>query len=86
MPRKPDDDRSIAAESPSANKSPSARIRVYDDEGESDADRATERMATRAGSAYAGDHKNHGEEEIDDDDVIEELDLDEMPSFEGPDA
>lgn len=44
------------------------------------------RIPTAAGRAYAGDHKNHGEEDLDEDDVIEELDLDELPSFEGPDA
>jgi hypothetical protein len=61
-------------------------MREHDDDGD-EAERSR-RTSSSAGDKYAGDHRNHGEPDtdVDDDDVIEEADLDEMPSFEGPDA
>ena len=41
---------------------------------------------TNAGRQYVGDHKNHGEPEIDDTGGIEDINLDELPDSEGPDA
>lgn len=42
--------------------------------------------STPAGRRYAGDHRNHGESNVDNEALVEDINLDELPDSEGPDA
>lgn len=42
--------------------------------------------STPAGRRYAGDHKAHGETNVDNEALVEDINLDELPDSEGPDA
>ncbi len=42
--------------------------------------------STPAGRRYAGDKKAHGETNVDNEALVEDINLDELPDSEGPDA